>query len=576
MSQPRHLAARVAALAALCWFLFLPLRDILAFPERISVLPNLETDAAAYDASAREFARTWNIADLPSKHPPGWMVLLAAVYATVGHSYVAGKSVSWVALLITVALCAWLAHRAFGRTAALIAALLCASSQGLRAYVGTLQYEVLTGALFMVFLALSLRAADAASGREALIRAALAGGSGAALILTRETFVVVVMITAVWLWSQLRADERTDAIRSPRLIGALSAVVLLTVAAVPALAWSAAQTAHYQRLILISEKGPKEFQLGNNPLANGTYNEPLVGMGEPAGVDYIRAFPLDALQLAGRKVLYSFGVLRDGWNVPHPAAVWIWRATTGAVPLAAIEPVVAGGWLLIFFLIAIYVLGRAGWRRWWLLPVTVSAILAVHVITLASFRFSVPLLPALYVLASGPLALVVRAALPMLRSPVVALTCALVLIFAIAAQFESWPLEVSYDAAELEGIAATNQVDDVSGSLARLADAEQGTRPIALLPDTFFPAGSLRLTARLRMTHAAAYHATPVARVALVQLNGRPACIGDISAAQLRSDQFSEIAMLCELDRDGPATLAVFSLGQADLSVDTLRLAWVK
>jgi 4-amino-4-deoxy-L-arabinose transferase-like glycosyltransferase len=561
----------IATAGVLAWFLLLPLRDVFAYPDRISVLPNLETDAAAYDAFARDFAGTWDIGSLPSKHPPGWMVVLAGVYSLFSHSYVAGKLVSWMALVLVVALCAWLADRVYGRTAGLIAAVLCASSPGLRGYVGTLQYEVLTGALFALFLVLAIRALDATSRRDRLQRAALAGLAGAMLVLTRETFVLVVPLTAAWVWWRLRdraADRATSAFAT--------AAVMTMVAAAPAVIWSAAQTLHYGRLILISEKGPKEFELGNNPLANGTYNEPLVGVTEPLGVEFIRAFPLQALRLAARKLLYCFGVLRDGWNVPHPAAVWLWRATTGAVPLEVIEPIVRGGWLLLTCALALMQLGRHGWRQWWVLPATVMAILLVHLITIGSYRFAVPLLPVLYVMASGPLSRAYRVVAPSLRNPIPGATLTVLVLAGVAAQYLSWPLSVSYRAADLEGLAAANSVDEVSGLPARLADARRGPRPVVILPDTFLPKGSVRLTVKLRNAGGAVPGPTTVSRVALTQLNGRSACIGDVTAAQLTADSFRDTVILCDLDRDGPATLAVHSLGQVDLSVDSVSLAWTK
>src|SRR4029079_15520397 len=104
----------------------------------------------------------------------------------------------------------------------------------------------------------------------------------------------------------------------------------------------------------------------------------LVGMAEPSGLAFVRAYPVKTLQLAARKALYFFGVLRDGWNVPQPAAIWVWRATTGIVPLPAITPIVSGGWLLAACMVALWCLGRDGLRLWWMLPVTVGAILAVH------------------------------------------------------------------------------------------------------------------------------------------------------------------------------------------------------
>jgi 4-amino-4-deoxy-L-arabinose transferase-like glycosyltransferase len=550
------------------WFLLLPLRDVLAYPGRLAVLPNLETDAAAYDAFARDFASSWQLSALPAKHPPGWVVILAITNAVAGHSFVAGKLVSWAALIISVALCGWLANRVYGDTAAAIAVVLCASSPGLRGYVGTLQYEVVTAALFTLLLAAGTRVVYSTNRRDGLLRrAAFAGAAGAALVLTRETFVLVVPIVAWWIW-------RRRALTGGGRDGALAALILVGLAATPAVIWSAAQTAHYQRLILISEKGPKEFQLGNNPLANGTYNEPLAGMAEPSGFAFVRAYPLKTLQLAARKVLYFFGALRDGWNVPQPAAVWLWRATTGVVPLSVIMPIVSGGWLLVAFAAALYCLGRDGLRLWWVLPAAVGAILAVHVITIASFRFAVPVLPVLYVLASGPLALLCRATLPLLRTPALTVAALIIAALAVAGQFRSWPLQAGYDAVDLDGVAAANAVDPVSGSPVRVADARRGERPVVLLTDTYLPRGPLTVTVQMRAPDGVAAGSRAVARVALLHLNGDPACVADVSAAQTLRDRFSDVVIPCRLARDGPATLAVYTLARADLAIDRVLLRW--
>ena len=428
---------------------------------------------------------------------------------------------------------------------------------------------MLTAALLSLFLVLSIRITEASTSRDVLSRAVVAGLAGAVLVLTRETFVLVVPLAAAWVWRQLGRD---------RSIGPTSlkvTLVLVAVAATPALLWSTAQTVHYQRLILISEKGPIAFQLGNNPLANGTYNEPLVGMIEPVGFAFIRSSPLDAMQLAGRKVLYNFGVLRDGWNVPHPAATWIWRATTGAVPLAIVAPVVGGGWLLALVLAGLLSLGRDGWRRWWILPAAVGAILIVHVITIGSYRFFIPVLPLLYVIASGPLIRVLQALIPVLRSPVVAAATAVLLIGAIAAQYQRWPLSVTYRAADLDGLAAANALDDRSRSPVRFAEARRGERPVALLPDTHFPEGSLRLTVRMRRSSHAG-ETEPAARITFTQVDGTVACVADVPVSQLPATEFVDIVTLCTLRRDGPATLAVFSLGRVDLSIESIRMVWTK
>jgi 4-amino-4-deoxy-L-arabinose transferase-like glycosyltransferase len=542
-------------------FLWLPLADVLSFPNRVAVLPNLEADAAAYDAFAWDFARSWQIDALPTKHPPGWMALLAGVYAIAGHSYVVGKLVSWVALVATVALCAWTADRMYGRRAAAIAALLCASSPGLRAYVGTLQYEVVTAAWFMLLVVLAARVTETAGARTILSRAAVAGVAGAALVLTRETFAPVVMLAALWIWSRLRGHPR-------RLV---SVGFFIAAAAAPPVIWSAVQTVQHDRLIVVAEKGPKEFRLGNNPLANGTYNEPLVGMAEPSGVEFIRRHPDRAAELVLRKGLYMFGVLRDGWMAPHPPSVWLWRASTGVLPLSLIDPVVRGGWLLAACAIALYAFGAERWRAWWIVPASVAAILAEHMVTLGSFRFGVPLLPALYVISSGPLDRAAQAVVSGLRIPLVAAGCALIVALSFVAQFRSWPLIVEYRAVDLEGLAASNEVDERSREFVRVADARRGVRPVVLLPDTYLPRGSLRVMVTLRPWNAA--NGTPIARIALTHLDGTPACAEDVDGS-LPSERFSEFSVQCRLKRDGPATLAIFSLGQVDMSVGNVRLAW--
>ena len=494
------------------------------------------------------------------------MVLLAAVYAVSGHSYVAGKLLSWTALAVAVGLCGWLAAYIYGRRAAPVAALLCASSPGLRWYVGTLQYEVVTAALFIALLVAATRVAEASTVRTGMRRALLAGVVGAALVLTRETFVLVVPLIALWVWGRLRS-------RLDWRHAAVSAATIVATAAMPAIAWSAVRTVEHQRLILISEKGPKEFQLGNNPLANGSYNEPLAGMAEPAGFDYIRAFPLGALTLAGRKLLYLFGVPRDGWNVPHPLATWIWRATTGAVPLTIIEPIIRGGWLLIAAIAAIVMLGREGRRKWWMLPATIAVILAVHVITLGSFRFAVPLLPALYVLASGPIATLVHAILPSLRTPVVAIAVTFLTVVAIAAQFRAWPLHVEYRAVSLDGIAARNDDDPIAASHVRIADAARGVRPVVLLAEQHLPSGTIEVATSLRRLGEDRQD-TMAVRLALTDLSGQLLCAHDVPAAALRRDAFDTAIMACRLPHDDITTLAIFSLGTTDVAFDAVTLSW--
>jgi len=559
---------RLVLVGLILWGLHLPLHDVLTYPDRISVLPNLQADADTYDHAARRLAATWSSDELPTRHPPGWIAVLALLYAVTGPSVVAGKLLNFAALIVVLLLSAWIARRAFGPAPGWAAAVLVAMSPGFRGYVGVLQYEVFTAALLCATLALAIRTTEAATPRALWQRALITSLVAAALVVTREPFALPVI--ALGLWVALRASATVG----PRMALAAGATIV-AFAAVPSLAWSGIQSARTGELVTISDQAPIVIELGHNPLANGTFNAPLVGIGQPTGVRFALAYPGRELQLAARKVLYFWGVLRDGWNVPRPAAVWVWRATTGLVPLAWIEPWARGGALLLTVLIALVLWTRAEWQCWWIFPAVLASVMVMYIITLSSFRFSVPSLPVAYILASGPVASLARRAKSAFAAPAAMLLLAVALTIAIAMQFQSWPLTISLDAADLDGVGAANTIDPVSQRPARVADARRGVRPVALLPDEYLPAGGMVVTIRARSVTPAVSAQTVVARIVVFQLDGRQACVSDLTAARLPA-AFADVAVRCGLTADGPATLIVYSLGTNEIAIDRIKMSWMQ
>ena len=559
---------RLLLVGLILWGLHLPLHDLLTYPDRISVLPNLQADADTYDRAARRLATTWSSDEVPIRVPPGWTTVLALLYAVTGPSFVAGKLLNFAALIVVLLLSAWIARRAFDPASGWAAAVLVAMSPGFRGYVGVLQYEVFTAALLCATLALAIRTSEAATPRALWQRALITSLLAGALVITREPFALAVIVLGFWV------ALRTRAMAGPRMALAAGATIV-ALAAVPSLAWSGIQSARKGELVPMSNQAPIVVELGHNPLANGTFNASLVGIGQPTGVRFALAYPRRELQLAARKVLYFWGVLRDGWNVPRPAAVWVWRATAGLVPLAWIEPWARGGALLLIVLIALALWTRAEWRCWWVFPAVLAAVMGVYIITLSSFRFSVPSLPVAYILASGPVASLARRTKSALSAPAVMLPVTLVLTIAIAMQFQSWPLTISLDAADLDGINAANTIDPVSQRPARVADARRGVRPVALLPDEYLPAGRMVVTMWARSVTPAVSAQTPVARIVVFQLDGRQACESNLTAAQLPGT-FAEVAVPCGLTGDGPATLIIYSLGANEIAIDRINLSWMR
>ena len=212
-----------------------------------------------------------------------------------------------------------LARRVFGETAAGLAALLCASSPALRDYVGTLQYEVRhrRAACSRCWSLAVCRTIDASSpDRACLRRAAFTGVAGALLILTRETFAVIVPLVALWIGDRVapssarrRASQRALA-RRDRSHGAGDRLVGGAVDPPRRLDHD------------LGERADRRRAREQSARANGTYNAPLVGIGQPTGLAFVATYPGRTVVLAGRKILYFWGVLRDGWNVPRASAVW--------------------------------------------------------------------------------------------------------------------------------------------------------------------------------------------------------------------------------------------------------------
>jgi len=474
----------------------------------------------------------------------------------------------WGALLVATGLAAWLAHRVWGRGGGAATALLMATSPALRHYVGTIQYELVAAAGLLVVLFLAVRAADSSRTSAMLLAAASAGLAGGFLALTREVFLGVLPIIAAWV--ALRQWPHAG-----MRLALASSLAFLLLASVPIAMWSVAQLRTHGETVLISDKGPVTFALGNNPLASGTYNVDRTV--EPMGVQFFVAMPSTAARLLVRKALYFWGVLRDGWNVPRPAALWIYRASAGVVPLEALLPLARGGWLLIGFVVGLVFLSRRGLlATWWIVPAVPLALLFAHVITLSSHRFAVPILPLVFVTISGPLIAAFHRVLAWTKSAwwrTAALTAAVAL--GIALQWVPVPVRVRYQAADSDAMNEINRVDPVLQRTVRFVGADGGRRAAMILADEYWPAGNVRLTIRARRGAAHASGSDmAVARATIVALDGKVACAEDIPLGILHEDRFADVWIHCNLKSDGPVTLIVETMGVIDLAFADVTLWW--
>jgi hypothetical protein len=538
-----------------------PLRAILATPNDISILPSLQVDSAAYDQIARAIAGTWSLREIPPLQPPGFVTTIAAVYAFAGPSWLAAKVFLWAMFVLCVVLAARLGAKVGGsELAAWLAALLTGSSTALALYTGTIQYEVLAAAWLLGLLLIADWSGRAGDLSAALRRALLLGVLAGAAALTREVLVVCVPLLAAFVFQRLR-----DAL--PAGPSAMIAVMVVLTAATMVTGWAGFQSARTHRVIAMTDKGPAVLAFGNNPHANGTFNAPAVGVGEPSGFAFMQAHPRATLRLAGRKVLYFCGILRDGWNVPRRGAIWLARATAGLMPLEIASAVARGGALAVVFIIAVGLWTGETRRRWWVLPAIIAAIMFVHVLTVSSHRFAVPVLPLAFVCIAGPAATVIGWSVRRLR---VLTAVALLVLVTTSLQTAAWPMSYTLRASEMDGLDVANVIDEERG-VVRFAEAGRGRRAMALLTDEYLPRGRFTITVDWRQRTASG---ASVARIGVRTTDGRPLCEFDVPGGPDAIGRWQKASLACASASDHVSTLAVESTGAADLDVESVVLEW--
>jgi hypothetical protein len=557
--------APIAALTVVVGSLVSTLLWIERNPERISVFPNLQVDAAAYDEIARQLAEDPAFARIPPLQPPGFVTLLALIYRSAGASWIAAKRFLWVCLVVATAVAAYLAYQIHqSKTAGHVAAVLTASSPALQAYVGTIQYEVLAAAIVLGLVLAAHKASRAPNLALAIIRCVAVGIFVGLAVLVREVLAPLIIVIAAQI--AIEYGRSSDWRR-----GLATGLTLISFSLLIVGAWSAIQTTRVGRFVAITDKAGILLHEAHNPKANGTWNIPLAGEGEPSGWAFVRDNPAQELRLVGRRFLYFWGILRDGWNVPRRSAVWLTRAFAGRLALDFVLPVVRGGWLLVVFVVACAMATPAQWREWWPVPAVVVVIMLIHLVTVSSYRFAVPILPLVFVWSAGCLG---RATIWSVRSKVRCLVLATVSAVAVLMQFGQWPIRYRLDAVEMDGQSVDN-LRDQDGRLVRVADAARGSRLAAALPDEFLPAGPFSINVRLRSAGQFA-SAGQAARIwlAVSDLPGPLACQSAIPSEGLRTDSWTDVEISCSLDRDAVTFLAVEASGRVDLMISDVVLEW--
>ena len=352
---------------------------------------NLGIDTATYDQLAWQIVQTGQIV-IPIDQPPGFILFLSGLYQMFGHHFLPPKIIFCLMISAIAIGIWWLGRRFIGAYEGLIAGGLILFSPMFQAYAATLQYEIFITFLFLLTCLLFLWGTQTTASRQSALLLTAAACCAALCALTREVFVVVFPLLLVWSWVNWQGKQQARV----QILLVTAVLFSLSVGA-----WIAWQYHTHGQLVPISNKGPSNFYIGNNPNANGTFNLHWAPVEEPKGWTFIREQPGAAFSLVRKKFFYFWGFEKDGWSMPTAAELWLSRVFLNSLPLDLMQTIARSGVPLLSFIGMGLVLYRPVLRKkLWLFPATIGMLLSIHLVLISSHRFAFPVFPYIFLFAA--------------------------------------------------------------------------------------------------------------------------------------------------------------------------------
>jgi len=265
-------------------------------------------DAATYDRAARDVAaRGPGAIETPYYQPPLYPLLLGAVYAATGGSYLAPRLLQVLLGVLSVAMVAALARGAAGRRAGWVAGALLAAYGPALYFEGELLPPALLLALHTAAILLLARADGAPRPARALASAGLLLGLASA---TRPTGFLLAAGAAAWWWR--RPGPEAGRRERGRELLVLAAAVLL-----PVLPFTAANVVRGREPILVSWNGGINFYLGN-----GAGSDSLTAIQPGHAWEKLQVEPFRAGVRASRRAESDYWVRRALREAAADPAAW--------------------------------------------------------------------------------------------------------------------------------------------------------------------------------------------------------------------------------------------------------------
>lgn len=377
--------------------------------------PIPDDDSYRYDFAARALAEGRGYIHLNGEPtafwPPGYSLLLAAVYTVFGESVLAAQLLNVVLSTATVALVYLIGRLTMGRQAAFVGASIVAAFPSLIFFTGVTLSE--TAFTFFALLAIALVLLEARNPQRRDLRLLLGAGLafGFASLIRGQALLLPIVLIPFWL----RAG--TDRSRIADKLVAIALGIGLIVAP-----WTIRNTIQLDKPVLISTNAGVDLWIGHHPSARGNFGstggdalvfrhaelDPVArelranSEGFREALTFALTHPAQELALPFEKLFWLYANDEEGlkWNEGH-----------GGQPF--LSAAARGGLLFISdaYYFAVFVFLVLGARLWFshrdpgklLLCSLVGYWTLVHLVFFGDPRFHAPIMPVVALLAAPAL-----------------------------------------------------------------------------------------------------------------------------------------------------------------------------
>lgn len=523
--------------------------------QSLSIL-NLGIDTQAYFDLGKIVAQQGPAA-IPDGHPPGFIFFLSLFFKYFSAPVLAFKICNVLLILGLAAMVYFIGKDLLGTKGAMVAAFLVCWSPGFHFYAATLQYEIVATfmlwlALFLFYRALSTLNTPARDTRRGIAFLVLSALTLAMAALVREPAALAFPCLFAGICF----------LPLPRARKAAIACLFSLIFVLPLGSWIGWRYAQTGIVAPVSTKASMNFRIGNNPAANGTFNLVQTELAEPSGLEFIKEHPASTLNLVFRKAGYLLGFLSDGWNVPRYGAIITWRVFGGLLPYED-SLLVASSLLSLLAIVGVglIILSRQQRKRWLPLLTMVLLTITFYCAFFGSYRFMLPILPALYLFAAAAIVFALEqiprgllASLSLVGTTVWLST----LLFTPHFHYEITPQDLT--GVSVEALAK----DPHTGAPALFADSSHGPRLAGFMPQQYLPRGEYHITVHYRSTPAAPER---IGRVVFRPDRSRPIC-----EMPLQSNGSGSASMSCKIPVTEPLALEIHLEKSAALWIDKVAI----